>query len=52
MARESRDLKRKAREGKLQSWPYQREVASTTMNLSWLAAGIEEAPSAPIAKMR
>ena len=50
-AGQARDLKRKAREDELQSWPYQKEVASTTMSLSWLAAGIEEAPSAPIVKM-
>jgi len=42
----------KAREGELQSWPSQSAVASITMNLSSLAAGIEEAPSAPIAKLR
>jgi len=52
MARESRDMKRKAREGKHQSWPYQREVGFITMSLNSVVAGIAEAPSAPTAKTR
>ena len=47
----ARDLKWKAREIKLQSWPSQSAVTFITRSLSWADVGIEEAPSAPIAKM-